>query len=279
MKKILLVMALLSILLLGGCSENQNLIKGDLVDNKRQEENVENGQNEENAENGQNEGNAENNQNEENVENNQDEITENEVVFSYTSLDDLKRQNLIPSEVNIGEEHDVGSLKLGNTMYAVKYVKEIVADLEAENGISEQEKLRFYKDDVKKLELIIGTEEWINNEPVGYIKEISTFKDKYLVTNYDSNASSWESLMIYDEELNLVTNYVDTESIASSDSISVERRYDNCYVITDDKITCICNSLPDYMKVTYTVSEENGVFKIDVIEKTAEDYKETAGAC
>lgn len=45
LEKILLVIALLSISLLGGCSENKNLVEDDFVNDKKQEEYLENGEN------------------------------------------------------------------------------------------------------------------------------------------------------------------------------------------------------------------------------------------
>lgn len=255
MKKILLVAALLSILLLGGCSENKNLVEDDLIDNERQEESIENTENE----------------------NKENENKENEITFSYTSLEDLKNQNLVPLEANVGEEYDVGSLKLGNTVYDVKYAKYFK---EYEVGaICKTENLIFYKNGVQKLWLTLGSEFWTAD----YINEISIFKDKYLVTVSDSNpGDTSQYLEIYDENLNLITDYTNNELggwLVFSDSILVQNHYDNYYVIDDEKITAISNDdrLEERLKVIYTILEENGVFKVDIIEKTTEGYKGGTG--
>ncbi len=266
MKKILLVGALLSILLLGGCSENKNLVEDDLIDNERQEENIENSENENNE--------SENKENE----NNENEIIENEITFSYTSLEDLKNQNLVPSEAKIGEEYDIGSLKLGNTVYDVTYMKNFK---EYEIGeICNKEHLIFYQYGQPKLMLTLSID-WGTED---YVQEVSTFKDKYLVIVTDNNeGDTSQYLQIYDENLNLIMNYVGNEQLVDwlvySGDFSVQNHYDNYYVIDNEKITVISNDdrPENRLKVIYAISEENGVLKVDIIEKTTEGYKGGAG--
>lgn len=203
---------------------------------------------------------------------------ENLINFKYTSLEDLKNQIILPIEVKIGEYYDIGNVKLGNNTFNIKYVKETVNGKDAENEVSIEEKLKFYKDDVQKLELLVSTEVWWEE----YTKEISIFKDKYLVTVSNTNVGdSFQSLEIYDDNLSKVTNYDEAEKTIIDGAIKVHCGYENYYLIEDDYITYIDNRY-DYnknieTKVTSSISEENGSWKINLVDQTTEGVRPGAG--
>ena len=78
--------------------------------------------------------------------------------FSYTSLDVLKNQKRVPMEAEIDKLYDIGNVKIGNNIFDLKYIKSERGDDEAPTGFSIEERVKFYKDDVEKLELLVNTE-------------------------------------------------------------------------------------------------------------------------
>ena len=199
--------------------------------------------------------------------------------FSYTSLDVLKNQKRVPMEAEIDKLYDIGNVKIGNNIFDLKYIKSERGDDEAPTGFSIEERVKFYKDDVEKLELLLNTEMGWGE----YTKELSIFKDKYLVTVSETNAGdTLQFLNIYDENLNKITDYIAYESPIVNGEIEVYSCYENYYLIHEDNVTYLANGYDvnknRATKVTYSISEDlDGNFKIDAIAETTEGVMQLAG--
>lgn len=206
------------------------------------------------------------------------------ISFKYTSFDDMKNQNIIPQEVKIGEYYDIGKIKIGNNIYDLKYVREENKDSEDGTYYALHDVLQFYKDNIEILELDIGINDtgMYEFEP-DYTKEISVFKDKYLVTVSTNNkGDTLQYLKIYDENLaDQMYNKSLNQYIESYfGGIIVSSRYEDYYSIQDANIIFVNNGYyenGECAKITYCLSEENGSFKVEILEKTADGYMGDAG--
>ena len=207
----------------------------------------------------------------------------NYITFKYTSIDDLKSEGVVPEIVNEGKYYDVGSVKLGNKIYDVKFISEKNTD-EYYEGEFIEEKLVFFDGENSVRSFVLKTENGLDD----YSKEISIFKDKYIVTVSDNGAGdSLQSLNIYDENLEAVhVKYIDgTEDNAYIDKFGNLRLhvvYENCYVINNDDITYIRNESTDEKfveeKVTVKVIETNEGLGAEIIERTKDGVIRGAGA-
>lgn len=264
MKKIFLVISIISILLLAGCNKKEVVNNNEIenIQNQEQDEIVNNsGENETN-----------------------NEIIENYIDFNYTTLADLKNKGLIPEKTEMGKLYHIGNIKLDDKVYKVKYI--------VEEGIGEplndseeimvlERRIKFYLGNVEKLEFLIDTEDpWRD-----YIKEISIFKNKYLVTvtnNY--RGDTLQFLEIYDEKLNKVkvtydNNYQD-EYIRENGRMVLNNMYENYYTVNEDDITYIRtdeSSVKGYRKVTIRLLEINEEIKATIIEETTDGVLGYAG--
>lgn len=205
------------------------------------------------------------------------------ISFKHTSFDDMKNQNIIPQEVKTGEHYDIGKIKIGNNIYDLKYVREEDKDSENETYYV-CDVLQFYKDNIKMLELDMDIDSNLYEMEPDYTKEISIFKDKYLVTistNYERD--SLQYLKIYDEDLNDQRHNESLESYIDLyyGGILVSSHYEDYYSIQDTNIMFVDNGYnyedDELVKVTYCLSEENGIFKVEILEETADGFIAGAG--
>lgn len=213
----------------------------------------------------------------------QESSGENFISFKYTSFDDMKNQNIIPQEVKIGEHYDIGKIKIGNSIYDLKYVREEHKDSENETYYALHDVLQFYKDNIEILELDIGISDtgMYEFEP-DYTKEISVFKDKYLVTvSTNNNGDTMQCLKIYDENLadQMYNKSLNQYIVSYFGGIIVSSMYEDYYSIQDANIIFVNNGYyeNDGAKITYCLSEENGSFKVEILEETADGYMGDAG--
>lgn len=266
MKKILLIISIISVLFLTGCNTNLNMNSDVIKNNENQsQEGVQNIKNTSKVE-GDNE----------NVKSdgvNEDKAT---ISFKYTDLESLENRFLLPAQPTIGKLYDIGNVKIGNNIYEVKYVVTAFEYLEPETKIGIEKNLKFYDGDVEKLELVIYTENWERS----YTKEISLFKGKYLVTVSSDDLGTLQSLEIYDENLKKVkVKYNGDYEYYSlkkdgTETMYVNTRYENYYSVNEDDVTFIFTDYNEYIndseKLTCSVSEVNGELEVKIIDKTTE---------
>lgn len=278
MKKVLAIISIISVLFLTGCNTNPNMNSDAIKNNENQsQEGVQNTDNTSNVDG-----------NNENVK--ADDVNENKatISFKYTDLESLEQQNLLPAQPTIGKLYDIGNVKIGTNIYEVKYVVTEFEYPESESNVGVEKKLKFYDGDVEKLELVIDTENWYKD----YIKEISIFKDKYLVTVSDDDMGTLKFLKIYDENLNEVKvkyndNCYDDNGEAKYDmskfkTMYVDKQYENYYSVNENDITCIHNEYDTMgeepgIKVTYSVSEVNGDLEVKIIDESTDGFIQGAG--
>lgn len=266
MKKILLIISIISVLFLTGCNTNLNM-NSDVIKNNEN-------QSQEGVQNIKNTGKVEGDN--ENVKSdgvNEDKAT---ISFKYTDLESLENRFLLPAQPTIGKLYDIGNVKIGNNIYEVKYVVTAFEYLESETKIGIEKNLKFYDGDVEKLELVIYTE----NRERTYTKEISLFKDKYLVTFSNDDFGTLQSLEIYDENLKKVkVKYNGDHEYYSlrkdgTETMYVNTRYENYYSVNEDDVTYIYTDYNEYTndseKFTCSVSEVNGELEVKIIDKTTE---------
>lgn len=205
----------------------------------------------------------------------------NYITFKYTSIDDLKSEGVVPEIVNEGKYYEVGNVKLGDKVYSVKYVKEKTTS-EHYEGEFIQEKVVFFNGENELKSFVLKTENGLED----YSKEISIFKDKYIVTISDNAASdSLQSLNIYDENLEIVhVKYIDeTEDslyIDKAGNLRLHVGYENCYLINNDDITYIRteeSAENGSEKVTIKVYENANGLVAEIIERTKDGVQQYAG--
>lgn len=211
------------------------------------------------------------------------ENVESSITFKYTDLESLRAEGVVPEIVNEGKYYDVGVVKLGNKAYIVKFVSEKVMSEYYEQEFVE-EKLVFFDGENEVKSFVLKTENGLEN----YSKEISIFKDKYIVTISDDGAgNTLQSLNIYDENLEVVhVKYIDgTEDnmyIDKFGNLRLHVGYENCYVINNDDITYIRNESTDESfveeKVTLKIIETNDGLGAEIIERTKDGVIRGAGA-
>ena len=213
------------------------------------------------------------------------EKVESSITFKYTDLESLRAEGVVPEIVNEGKYYDVGVVKLGNKAYTVKFIAKKIIDEDYEYvGEFLQQRLVFFDEENEIKSFVLKTENGLEN----YSKEISIFKDKYIVTVSDNGAGdSLQSLNIYDENLEVVhVKYIDgTEDNAYIDkfgNLCLHVGYENCYVINNDDITYIRNESTDEKfveeKVTLKVIETNDGLGVEIIERTKDGVIRGAGA-
>ena len=238
MRKIIFLMAIISVLILAGCKFNKD---NEVVDGGKT-----------------------------NIPNEQIEAIK-EISLKYTGYEELKAQNLIPQNPISGELYDVGKLKIADKEYDLKYILiNDIIDLGDTKEEYAKETLKFYSGDVVMLDLCINT----TNPTIDYVKEITIFKDKYLVTVTDTKTKdTLQSLKIYSEylkteKIDYLDNYEDTVYVSENGRLYLNNAYENYYVVNDNEIIYIRTEGEE--KVTLNLSEVEKGLKIKVVEKTAE---------
>ena len=189
------------------------------------------------------------------------DVNSNYIVLKYTSVESLKNEGLVPESTVIGQYYDIGRVKLGGQEYVVKYIKtDREADVDGENTIVNDETIVLFEGDTAKKEILIGTDLWYGE----YTKEISTFKDKYLVTVSETNTG--DSMQFIE---------IDNEDMSELLHLQVHHGYENYYSISDNEITYIYTDGNE--KVTSKVMEEDDVLVIQEINRSTEGVIEYAG--
>ncbi len=205
----------------------------------------------------------------------------NYITFKYTSIDDLKSEGVVPEIVNKEKYYDVGEVKLGENIYNVKYIK-AKTSVDYYDDEFVEEKLVFFDEKNEVKSFVLKTENGLDN----YSKEISIFKDKYIVTVSDNGAGdSLQSLNIYDENLsNVIVNYIDeTEDslyIDKAGNLHLHVGYENYYLINNNDITYIRtedSAENGSEKVTIKVTETEEGLGAEIIERTKDGVQQYAG--
>ena len=153
MKKILLVISLISVLLLTGCGKNEKVDNVDILEdtNNQQQEEVTNDQENEN---------------------NDIKQESKELNLMYTSLESLKEDGLIPSEVEVDKYYDIGKVKINTKVYDLKYKKIEYEKEYVDEKIIKEHYLALFENDFEKKSFMIGSSYWMEE----YDKEISILK-------------------------------------------------------------------------------------------------------
>ena len=247
MKKILLGVALISVLLLAGCNKNKDTEGNNVPENKDNQQQEATTKNQED-------------------ENNNIKQESKELNLMYTSLESLKRDGFIPSTVEVDKYYDIGSVKINTKVYDLKYKKIEDDDEYINEGIIEEHYLSFFENGVEKKSFMISGGYW----DAEYYNEISIFKNKYLVcVTETNNGDTLQFIEIFDEELNFVD--VGEDSYLGY-GYPVHHGYNNYYTINEDNITCI-----DVGGVIKQINEEKGVFTSTIVGKSDEGVIPVAG--
>ncbi|MBR4110276.1 MAG: hypothetical protein IKK43_01125 [Clostridia bacterium] len=167
MKKILLVLSILSLVSFVGCSE------------KKVEDHVQN--------------NVVENQEQNNVGENQEELNNNENIelpVEELTLNKEKIADLVKSGVKV-ENETIGNISLSGNKYKLEYGK---------NSEDTFALIAYTENNEANIELAI----WNVDDPIE-VTELTIFKDKYLVVAYKNPYNEKQSaLQIYDENLNRI---------------------------------------------------------------------------
>lgn len=96
-----------------------------------------------------------------------------------------------------------------------------------------------------------------------------------------------QSLNIYDENLNKVTNFATNYNNYKSGylnlidgTLALTNNYDNYYSVNQNDVTCIYTDIysdDGEKKVTYSISEVNGTLEVKIVDVTTDGVKPYAG--
>lgn len=189
-----------------------------------------------------------------------------DIINKNTSMKSLKQKGIIKDDMEVGKNYDIGKVTINNKIYDIKYyINQFEAinewdDSEGKITITEH-KLSFFDGDALKREFVIEGGYWYSE----FIKNLSIFKEKYLVCVTDTNTSdSLQHIIIYDENLEEIQN------------VTVHQGYDNYYSINENEILFIYTDGNE--KVTSKILEdESGKLYIEEIERTTDGVIEYAG--
>ncbi len=190
------------------------------------------------------------------------------IIDKYTSLDTFKQKGIVSNNMEAGKFYNIGRITLDDKTYDLKYLIDSYETTDDEdNDISVTEyKLAFFDGEDANKVLVIGG----GISTAEYIKELSIFKNKYLVCVTDTNnGDSMQEIRIYDNNL---------ESIKFSNDLNevfVHSGYNNYYSIDDNSITYTFTEGNE--KVTNRIKEQNGSFDIEEVGRTTEGVLEYAG--